>query len=339
VFAHTAHYDAMIANYLKQDEYPDTLTLTFEKIQDLRYGENPHQSAAFYRDISKFTGELTDMEQLHGIEISFNNINDTNGALGLLREFDEPTVVVCKHGCPCGVGSGDTIKEAYMKAYLADPVSIFGGIIVANSTIDGEAAAEMAKISLLDIILAPSFTDEAFTILSKRKNVRLIKLNRIDDYNKSTYDIKKVSGGLIIQSFDSKLIDDYTVVTKRTPTEKELSDLMFAWKLVKYAKSNGIAIGKDKQSLGIGTGQVCRIWACKQAIEHCEEHLGKEILKGSVLASDAFFPFSDCVEEAAKAGITAIIQPGGSLKDKDSIEVCDKHGIAMIFTGMRHFKH
>jgi len=347
VFMHTAAYDALIASYLKPlagiEAFPTTFTATYEKALDMRYGENPHQNAAFYREIGNFKGLLPNIVQLHGKELSFNNINDAHGALELLKEFGLPAVVACKHSNPCGVGSvdNDNIYDAYMKAYTSDPVSIFGGIIAANREIDAQTAEELNKI-FIEIIIAPSYTDEALTILTQKKNIRVLKLPDIMiKQPDSAIDIKKVSGGVLVQEIDNALLPEvsFKCVTKREPTEAEKKDLIFTWKIVKYVKSNGIAIGKNKQSLGIGCGQVNRIWAVKQAIEHCKEALGSEILKGAVLASDAFFPFSDCVEAAAEAGITAIIQPGGSVRDEDSIELCDKHNIAMVFTDMRHFRH
>jgi len=345
VFVHTANYDTLIANYLSKqagfDELPDTLNLTYEKVQEMRYGENPHQKAAFYRETGDASGMLTGIVQLHGKELSFNNINDTHGALELVKEYDEPTVVACKHSNPCGVGSGESIYEAYMKAYTSDPKSVFGGIIVCNREVDGPAAIEMSKI-FIEIILAPSFDKEAFEILSQKKNIRLLTLDNIGKKQPAdALDFKKVSGGLLVQGVDGGLLDKKEIkyVTKRKPTEKEMEDLLFTWKIVKYAKSNGIAIGKDRQSIGIGPGQTNRVWACEQAIDHGIVALGADALKGAVLASDAFFPFPDCVEAAAKVGITAIIQPGGSMNDGESVAACDKYNIAMIFTGMRHFRH
>ncbi len=345
VFMHTAHYDSLIADYMKKqagiEQFPDTLSLTYEKVQEMRYGENPHQKAAFYREIGNIKGALTNAVQLHGKELSFNNINDTNGALELLKEYDEPTIVACKHANPCGVGSAENIYDAYMKAYNSDPVSIFGGIIVSNREIDKATAEEINKI-FVEIVLAPSFEKEALEILEKKKNIRLMTLEDITQKQpKGSLDIKKVSGGILVQDIDNELLieQDLKVVTKAKPSDKEMEDLLFALKMVKYTKSNGIAIAKNKQSVGIGPGQVNRIWACKQAIEHGIDHLGAETVKGAVLASDAFFPFPDCVEACANAGITAIIQPGGSVRDQESIDACDNAGIAMIFTGMRHFRH
>lgn len=343
VFEHTANYDAMIANYIKDqrkdEDFPETLTLTFEKVQDMRYGENPHQKAALYKEIGKCEGSLTTAKQLNGKELSFNNINDTNGALELLKEFEEPTVVACKHGNPCGVGSDSDIYTAWQKAFTADKTSIFGGIVVSNREITVKIAQEMKEI-FLEVIVAPSYEPEALELLKTKKNVRVLQLDAISQKQReNAYDVKKINGGAIVQTIDSKLLENYEVVTNRAPTEKELEDLLFTWKIVKYVKSNGIAIGKEKQSIGIGPGQVNRIWATKQAIEHGEELIGKGVTKGAVLASDAFFPFSDCVEEAHKAGITAIVQPGGSIKDQDSIDKCNEYGMAMIFTKMRHFRH
>jgi phosphoribosylaminoimidazolecarboxamide formyltransferase/IMP cyclohydrolase len=342
-FTHTADYDAAVAAYLREkssawttEEFPSALMLAYEKVYDLRYGENPHQRAAFYRE-PRFGG-LADIKQLHGKELSFNNLNDTNGALELLKEFEAPTVVACKHSVACGVGSAETVAEAYQKAYTADPVSIFGGIVAANREIDAETAAELNKV-FIEIIIAPSFTGEALNILKSKKNIRVLQLDTGTDINE--FDIKKVSGGILIQQTDKPLLpqEPMTVPTIRKPTEKELEDLIFAWKLVKHVKSNGIAIGKNGQSLGIGTGQVNRYWATQQAIGHAREHLGDNALKGAALASDAFFPFRDCVDTAAAAGITAMIQPGGSVNDQSAIDACNEHKIAMVFTGMRHFKH
>jgi len=344
VFEHTANYDSMIASYLRaqRGDYslPEKLTMTFEKVQDMRYGENPHQKAAFYQEVGKTKGTLANAKQLNGKELSYNNINDANGALELLKEFKEPTVVAVKHANPCGVGSSDTILEAYQKAYTTDPVSIYGGVVVANRKIDLRTAEEMAKI-FLEIIIAPEYDEEALKIFKAKKNLRVLQLDDMDYRDEFAIDMKKVGGGLIVQGKDLELLneEDIKVVTDRAPSEKEMQDLLFAWKIVKHVKSNGIALAKDGHSVGMGGGQTNRIWATNQAIEHGIEFLGEDGVKGSVMASDAFFPYDDCVQAAVKAGITAIIHPGGSIRDEDTIKVCNQNNIAMIFTDMRHFKH
>ena len=339
VFQHTAVYDTMISTYMREKlgiRYPDSITFAYEKKQGLRYGENPQQGGAFYSEALPVRGSLATAEQLQGKELSYNNINDTNGALDLLREFDDIAVVACKHANPCGVGLGKTVAEAYNAAYECDPVSIFGGIVAVNRTVDADTAAQMVKI-FLEIVIAPDFTPEALEIFKSKPNLRVLKLEGISAPTLPTaYDMKKVYGGLLVQDRDTTLYnsEDVKVVTKRAPTSDELSQLNFAYKVVKHAKSNAIALVKGNQAIGVGGGQTNRIWAAQQAIEHAGDRV-----KGAVLASDAFFPFSDCVEAAAAAGITAIIQPGGSVRDAESIEACDKYGIAMIFVGQRHFKH
>lgn len=338
VYQHTAVYDTMISTYLREKlgiKFPDTVSYAYEKVQDMRYGENPHQSAVFYKETLPVAGALSEAEQLHGKELSYNNINDANGALDLLREFTEPTIVACKHSNPCGVSTAATIATAFKQAYESDPVSVFGGIIASNRVIDKDTAEQIAKI-FIEIVVAPDYTDEAMEILTQKKNIRLLKLTTINapiDRAKS-FDMKKVLGGLLVQEYDTTVIEDIKVVTKAQPTEAQLKDMLFGMKVVKHAKSNAIVIVKDNISLGIGTGQVNRVWACKQAIEH-----SLTPTQGAVLASDAFFPFGDVVEAAHEAGITAIVQPGGSIRDQESIDLCDKYGIAMVFTGMRHFKH
>ena len=344
VFEHTANYDSMIFNYIKEQRndtsYPEKLSLTFEKVQEMRYGENPHQTGALYKETGKCVGSLVTAKQLNGKELSFNNINDTNGALELLKEFEDPTVVACKHGNPCGVGSDEKdIYKAWQKAYNADKMSIFGGIVVTNRELTADITKEMSEM-FLEVIVAPSYTDEALEILKTKKNVRVLLLPEISiKQPENSYDIKKINGGIIVQSIDSKIFDDYEVVTNRKPTDKELEDMLFAWNVVKYTKSNGIVVAKDKQTVGIGPGQVNRIWASKQCFEHAEELIGKDATQGAVLASDAFFPFDDNVEAAHQAGITAIIQPGGAIRDQLSIDKCNEYGMAMIFTHMRHFRH
>lgn len=341
VFEHTAQYDCMIQQYLRaqlpgDNRFPDKLTVTFEKVQGMRYGENPHQGAAFYRDLGDVAGTLPAARQLHGKELSYNNINDTNGALELLREFDTTAVVAVKHGNPCGVGVADDVAEAYRLAYEADPVSVFGGIVVTNATIDAATAEQMSRI-FLEIVVAPAYTDAALEILTRKKNLRVLQLDTTHRaYPAGERVLRKVAGGLLVQDIDDALLPEgeLKVVTDRAPTEKQMQDLLLAWKIVKHTKSNGIAIARDNQSLGIGPGQVNRIWSTQMAIERSGEKV-----RGAALASDAFFPFDDCVKAAAQAGIACIIQPGGSVRDEDSIRACNEAGIAMVFTGMRHFKH
>ena len=339
VYAHTAVYDSMISNYLAQQlgiRYPETITFAYEKTQDMRYGENPHQGASYYSEVFLRAGSLSKAKQLWGKELSYNNINDANGALELVKEFTEPCVVACKHANPCGVGTGKTIYEAYIKAYEADPVSIFGGILAINGVVDEATATEISKI-FIEIVIAEGFTPEAMEILTKKKNIRLLELPDIKAQRENTaYDMKKVYGGLLVQDYDNTLFaeENVKVVTKRAPTEEEMAALLFNWRVVKHTKSNAIVIGNADKTTGIGMGQTNRIWAAQQAIEHAGENA-----KGSVMASDAFFPFPDVVAECVKAGITAVIQPGGSKNDQLSIDACDEAGIAMIFVGDRHFKH
>lgn len=345
VFETTSNYDTMITDFLRANSEEmtknkedllaqDKVTFTYEKVQDLRYGENPHQRAAFYREVGEDKGTLVNAKQLQGKALSYNNINDTNGALEILKEYgdDEPTIVAVKHANPCGVASDKTISEAYHKAYEADPTSIFGGIVASNRVIDKATADQMVKI-FLEVVIAPGFTDEAKEVLSAKKNLRLLTLDDIT-YRPEGYELKKVAGGMLVMERDTKLYDKLEVVTDRKPTDKEMEDLLFAWKAVKNTKSNAITIAKDKCMVANGPGQVNRIWPMENCIEH-----GGDKVKGAVVASDAFFPFDDCCTAAAKAGVTAIIQPGGSIRDADSIKVCNENGIAMVFTGMRHFKH
>jgi phosphoribosylaminoimidazolecarboxamide formyltransferase/IMP cyclohydrolase len=316
-------------------KYPDTVTMTFEKVQELRYGENPHQAAAYYKEMKAVGGSIASAIQLHGKELSFNNINDANAALETLKEFEEPAVVALKHANPCGVGVGSNIYEAYIKAYEGDPISIFGGIVALNREVDGKTASEISKI-FLEIVIAPSYTEEALNIIMGKKNIRIMKLEDICRKSVTDTDIKKVGGGLLIQDADWQDFDmaDIKNVSDKKPTDKEMQDMLFAWKVVKHVKSNAIVVAKDGMTLGIGPGQTNRIWSTNMSLERAGEKA-----KGAVIASDAFFPFGDVAEAAAKAGISAIIQPGGSVNDQMSIDECNKSGIAMIFTGMRHFKH
>lgn len=337
VFNYTSYYDTLISNYFNQVEgvqFPDKLTLAYKSKRDLRYGENPHQKASFYTEAGKIEGTIAGAIQIHGKELSFNNINDSNGALESLKEFKEPTIVAVKHANPCGIGSGEDLLEAYEKAYESDKISIFGGIIAANREVNEKVAMRIDEL-FIEVVIAPDFTEKALQILTKKKNIRLLKINNILEKKYLELDLKKVLGGILIQERDSKLWnEELTVVTKRKPTEEEMENLLFAWKACKNMKSNCVVIARDKATIGIGLGEVNRIWAVENAIER-----GGEKIEGSALASDGFFPFKDSIESLAKAKISAIIQPGGSLKDLEVIEEADKHGIAMIFTGMRHFKH
>lgn len=336
VFRHTSAYDTLIAEYLTnkvEEKFPETITVTYEKVQDLRYGENPHQKAGFYK--KSFAGySLGNAKQLHGKELSYNNIQDANAALEILKEFTAPTVVAVKHMNPCGVGSGKNVEEAWTRAYEADKVSIFGGIVVANSCITKLVAEELSKL-FLEIVIAPDFEKEALEIITQKKNIRVLKVDTNSEIlNKMK--VTSVMDGALIQEFDEMKIskDELVCVTERKPTDEEIEELIFSWNVVKHVKSNAIVIGKNNQTIGVGAGQMNRVGAAKIALEQ-----GGEKCMGAVLASDAFFPMDDTVELAAKYGIKAIIQPGGSIKDSLSIEACNRHGIAMVFTGVRHFKH
>ena len=330
VFRHTASYDTMIASYLTErtgEKYPEKFTITFDKVQELRYGENPHQSAAFYKGMNP-QYSLANAKQLHGKELSYNNIQDGNAAIEILKDFEgQPAVVGLKHMNPCGVGIGKTIEEAWDKAYEADPVSIFGGIVAFNEPIHASVAEKLSKI-FLEIIIAPAFDEDAFEILSKKKNIRLMQLDTSLEVN-AKYKVTNVNDGLLVQDIDDHKItaEDLRCVTNRKPTEEELEQLLFAWKVVKHVKSNAIVLVKDNMTIGVGAGQMNRVGAAKIAIEQAGEKA-----KGSIMSSDAFFPMPDTVEEAVKAGVTAIIQPGGSIKDQLSIDVCNEHGIAMVYT-------
>ncbi|WP_163538391.1 bifunctional phosphoribosylaminoimidazolecarboxamide formyltransferase/IMP cyclohydrolase [Gracilibacillus sp. YIM 98692] len=338
VFRHTANYDAMIADYfvnITEEEDPETFTPTFEKVQSLRYGENPHQKAAFYKEGNVKGASIANAKQLHGKELSYNNIQDANAALEVVLEFTEkPAAVAVKLMNPCGVGIGESVVDAYQKAYEADPVSIFGGIVALNREVD-EATANLLKDIFLEIVIAPSFSEKALEILTVKPNIRLLETPmEVDETD--TKKVVSVIGGLLVQDRDNGSVtaNDLEVVTDRKPDAKETEELLFSWKVVKHVKSNAIVVAKGDQTLGVGAGQMNRVGAAGIAFEQAGDNAN-----GAVLASDAFFPMPDTVENAAKAGIKAIIQPGGSKRDQDSIDECNKHGIAMVFTKMRHFKH
>lgn len=356
-FQHTSAYDTAIAGWLanrgrvlaaakqagqpaaavEETSFPYAMTISLTKAQDLRYGENPHQKAAFYADENAGKGgpTIAGAKQLHGKELSFNNINDAHAALELVKEFDRPAAVAVKHTNPCGVAVADTLAEAYRKAYEADTVSIFGGIIALNRPCDGETAREISKI-FVEIVLAPYFEPEALKVLTKKKDVRLLEVGPIAAQAPAGFDVKRVAAGYLVQSWDAVAEDAkaWKTVTQATVSPEVLADLAFAWKVCKHVKSNAIVVVKGGQTLGVGAGQMNRIDAARHAIRQAGDGV-----KGAVLASDAFFPFPDVVEAAGAAGIVAIAQPGGSIRDQDSINRANELGVAMVFTGIRHFKH
>jgi len=340
-FEHTAAYDALISEHLRNTAqtglFPKKLTFTFEKAQEMRYGENPQQSAAFYADPTPAPGSLATFVQLHGKELSYNNINDLDGALSLLREFDAPAAVAVKHANPCGAATAGNLYDAYMKAYESDTESIFGGIVALNDTVGASVATEISKL-FIEILAAPDFDEDALKILTKKKNIRLLKIGAraVNAPNEARLYIKKVDGGLLAQTKDDVVLNagEIEFVTEKRPTDKEMEDLIFAMTVVKHTKSNAIVLAKDLATIGVGPGQNSRIMAAKIAIE-----IAGGRARQSVAASDAFFPFGDCVEAFAAAGVTAIIQPGGSKNDIVSIEACNRLGIAMVTTGIRHFRH
>lgn len=329
VFNLTSAYDAAISQFLLGDEMPKYLNASYEKLMDLRYGENPHQKAAYYVSTTD-TGAMKDFDQLNGKELSFNNLRDMDVAWRTVCEFIEPACCGLKHSTPCGAAIGKNVYEAYTKAYECDPVSIFGGIVALNKEVDADTAREMVKI-FLEIVIAPSFTDEALEVLRTKKNLRVIKCKHTPQ---DKINMVKVDGGLLIQDEDLSFTTDYEAVTEKAPTAEEMENLIFGMKVVKHVKSNAIVVVKDMMAVGIGNGETNRIWPTRQAIERAGDKI-----EGAILASDAFFPFRDVVDECAKAGIKAIIQPGGSMRDQESIDACNEHGMSMVFTGMRHFKH
>lgn len=330
VFNLTSAYDAAISSYILNQDFPHYLESSYEKMMDLRYGENPHQQAAFYVDKTR-NGAMKDFDCLQGKELSFNNIRDMDIAFKVVSEFEETCCCALKHSTPCGVAIGESVDEAYRKAYECDPVSIFGGIIAFNKEVNASTAEELNKL-FLEIIIAPSFTDKALEVFKTKKNLRVIRVNHpVSD----RLSFVKVDGGLLVQSMDNSFSKELRTVTEKQPTEKQLIDLRFAQKIVKWTKSNAIVVATNGQAFGIGGGQTNRIWAAQQAVERAKQKQTSDL----VMASDAFFPFRDVVDFAAENGITAIIQPGGSMRDEESIDACNEHGIPMVFTGMRHFLH
>lgn len=366
-FRHTASYDSAIAAYLEgisddsilepeqpataaatidaerlprnviRSPFPGIITLNYAKVQDCRYGENPHQLGAFYREAGAPAGTIATATQLHGKELSFNNINDANAALELVKEFTVPAAVAVKHANPCGVGTGANLVEAYQHAFESDTISIYGGILAFNREVDLPTAQAFAPV-FLEIVIAPSFTPDALAFLErKKKNLRIMVTGEWPAAPERSYELKRVAGGLLVQENDVEPVPapEWDLVTPRQPSERELADLRFAWQVVKHAKSNAIVLAKNLGTIGVGAGQMNRIYAARLAINHA----GPEKCKGAVLASDAFFPFPDVVEAAADAGITAIVQPGGAVRDDSSVQLATERGIAMLFTGIRHFRH
>nr|WP_312984476.1 bifunctional phosphoribosylaminoimidazolecarboxamide formyltransferase/IMP cyclohydrolase [Clostridioides sp.] len=337
-FSTTGRYDSLISNYFAEevgDKYPEILNMSFQKENTLRYGENPHQNGLLYSQ-SSAKNPILNFEQLNGKEISYNNLNDLHGCLEVMREFknsDEVVAVAIKHANSCGVGLGKDSFEAYTKCYEADPVSIFGGIVGITSTIDKETAEKLHEI-FLEIVVAYDYEPEAFEILKQKKNLRILKIERIED-SLQPFEMKYLDGKLLVQDKNNTLFDKMEIVTKANPTDRELKDMEFAMKIAKNLKSNAIAVVKDGQTLALGCGQTSRIWALKNALENNKD----KDFTGAVLASDAYFPFDDCITLANEYGITSVVQPGGSIRDKDSIEACDKFNMSMVFTGIRHFKH
>lgn len=337
VFQTTAAYDAQIAAYLDPEPFPATFTPTFTKQQSLRYGENSHQDAAFYVAPDAPAESLAHAQQLHGKALSFNNIRDADATLAMVNEYKRPTVVAVKHMNPCGIGQGATIEEAWDKAYAADPMSIFGGIIALNRPVDLATAEKMHKL-FLEIIMAPSFDDDAYAVLAKKKNLRLLTVTLAPAQTKPCVETVAVLGGVLRQTTDTAIetAADLTVVTQTQPTTEQIDAMLFAQQVVKHVKSNAIVIAKQGQTLGIGAGQMNRIGSVEIALKQAQQNAN---FAGAVMASDAFFPMDDCVEYAAQHDIKAIIQPGGSIRDQDSIAMADKYGIAMVTTGVRHFRH
>ena len=351
-FEHTAAYDGMIANYFgtmvpsygdnkegdEESKFPRTFNQQFEKKQDMRYGENSHQAAAFYVESNPEEASVATARQIQGKALSYNNIADTDAALECVKEFDQPACVIVKHANPCGVALGDNILEAYDRAFKTDPTSAFGGIIAFNRELDAATATAITERQFVEVIIAPSVSAEAVEIVAAKKNLRLLECGEWT--TKTTgFDVKRVNGGLLVQDRDQGMVSeaDLKVVSKRQPTEEELKDALFCWKVAKFVKSNAIVYAKGDMTIGVGAGQMSRVYSAKIAgIKAADENLE---VAGSVMASDAFFPFRDGIDAAAEAGIKCVIQPGGSMRDQEVIDAADEHGMAMIFTGMRHFRH
>ncbi|MGB0722022.1 MAG: bifunctional phosphoribosylaminoimidazolecarboxamide formyltransferase/IMP cyclohydrolase [Gammaproteobacteria bacterium] len=347
-FEHTAQYDGAIANYLgtidgdapQEDraQFPATINLQYRQVQTMRYGENPHQSAAFFVEEGVSEASVATATQLQGKELSYNNIGDTDAALECVKQFDEgPACVIVKHANPCGVAIGGSLLEAYDKAFQTDPESAFGGIIAFNQAMDGETAAAIVDRQFVEVIIAPEVSAEAREAVAAKKNVRLLECGLWPSTSAERLDFKRVNGGMLVQGADLALYNELKVVTERQPSEQEMKDLLFGWRVAKFVKSNAIVYAGNDMTIGVGAGQMSRVNSARIAGIKAE-HAGLEV-KGSVMASDAFFPFRDGIDAAAAAGITAVIEPGGSMRDDEVIAAANEHGMAMVFTGMRHFRH
>jgi len=344
-FAHTAKYDTMVSSYLlgreatAEESFPQTLPLIYEKIQDLRYGENPHQQAAFYREPGASGSCIAAARTLQGKELSFNNIADTDTAVECVRVFNEPACVIVKHANPCGVATAVSLVDAYDRAYRTDPTSAFGGIIAFNRELDAATATAIVGRQFVEVIVAPSVSAEAGAVLASRQNVRVLVVGPLATRSTSEFEYRSVSGGLLVQTRDTALADPATfkIVTQKKPTPTQYADLWFAWRVCKYVKSNAIVFARDGMTIGVGAGQMSRVYSTHVAALKARDE-GLEV-EGSAMASDAFFPFRDGIDAAAKYGIKAIVQPGGSRRDEEVIAAADEHGMTMVFTGMRHFRH
>ena len=344
-FEHTADYDGKIANYLgriqsdgSRSDFPRTFNMQFEKVQEMRYGENPHQKAAFYKEASPAEVSVAGATQIQGKELSYNNVADTDAALECVKSFEQPACVIVKHANPCGVAIADNAMSAYDLAYKTDPTSAFGGIIAFNRALEDDVAAEIIKRQFVEVIIAPQITEAARKVLADKPNVRVLECGQWSTPAPGL-DFKRVNGGLLVQDRDLGMVglDDLKVVTERKPSDDELQDLLFAWKVAKFVKSNAIVYVKNQMTIGVGAGQMSRVYSAKIAgVKAADENLE---VKGSVMASDAFFPFRDGIDAAHEAGITAVIQPGGSMRDEEVIAAANEHEMAMVFTGMRHFRH
>ena len=344
-FAHTAEYDGAIANYLtsidsrgRREGFPQRLSLHFSMAQELRYGENPHQGGAFYTVPSEREASVATARQLQGKELSYNNIADADAALECIKQFNEgPACVIVKHANPCGVAYGASFLEAYERAYKTDPESAFGGIIAFNGELDAATAQAITERQFVEVIIAPKVSAAALTIAAAKKNVRLLECGAWSSDTAPRVDFKRVTGGLLLQEADQVLYETLEVVTQRAPTEAEMADLLFAWRVAKFVKSNAIVYAKDKTTIGVGAGQMSRVNSARIAAIKAEQ--AGLVVAGSVMASDAFFPFRDGIDQAAAVGITAVIQPGGSMRDQEVVDAADQHGMAMVCTSMRHFRH